>query len=466
VNKLRAFWTRLAEGLWFVPGIIVLGSILLAVAMVELSAAVGTEALARWPRVFGVGAEGARSMLAAIAGSMITVAGVMFSITMVAVTQASSQYTPRILRNFMRDRANQVVLGVFVGVFVYCLVVLRTIRGGDDPGFVPSLAVLLGVLLAIAGVAVLIFFVHHIATTLQASEIVARISRETVETAERLYPDALEEQSPAEASPPEATAPSADRWHPVEASATGYIQAIDLDGLARLSRDRDLFVRLDRQVGEFVIAGLPLAAVARPAGHDRAPGSGFDGAVAPLIAARVTVGNYRTNDQDVSFGIRQLVDIALKALSPGINDTTTAVTCVHHLGAILADLAARRIEAPRRSEDGVVRVLGQGPGFESLVQSAFDQVRQNAEGNVSVLSTQLSTLELLVRRTPSRLRRDALLQQVGLVEEAAERTVPSAHDREGLARLARLARAAQNHSPAVDALSEFSGGSGPASPRD
>ena len=174
---LLGVWARLRDSLWFVPSLIVLAAVLLAIGMVELSALAPSEALARWPRLFGAGADGSRSMLSAIAGSMITVAGVTFSITMVAVTQASAQYTPRILRNFMRDRANQAVLGIFVGIFAYCLVVLRTIRGGDGPDFVPSLAVLVGILLALLGIAVLIFFIHHIATALQASEIIARIAR-------------------------------------------------------------------------------------------------------------------------------------------------------------------------------------------------------------------------------------------------------------------------------------------------
>ena len=445
---LRAFWTRLVEGLWFVPSLIVIGAILLAVGMVELSAAVGSEALAGWPRVFGVGAEGARSMLAAIAGSMITVAGVTFSITMVAVTQASSQYTPRILRNFMGDRANQVVLGVFVGIFAYCLVVLRTIRGADDLTFVPSLAVLLGVLLAIAGIAVLIFFVHHIATTLQASEIVARITRETVETVDRLFPDAMDVEA-AETAPATLTAALAtDRWRPVAAPATGYIQRVDLEGLLRLTCERGLVVRLERQVGDFVIEEVPLASLAPAAEHRADPGGRDDDRpVEELIAARFTIGNFRTIDQDASFGIRQLVDIALKALSPGINDTTTAVTCVDYLGAVLTRTSSRRIEAPYRSEDGVLRVVGPGITFEGLVNSAFDEVRQHAEGNVSVLARQLATLELVARQTPSAARRGVLLKQIALIEETTNRTVPSAHDREGLDVLAGRARAAAGRGP-------------------
>ncbi len=442
MSRLRTLWLHLIEGLWFVPGVIVLGSIGLAIGMVELSTLIDAEALARWPRIFGSSADGARSMLAAIAGSMITVAGVTFSITMVAVTQASSQYTPRILRNFMRDRANQIVLGIFVGIFAYCIVVLRTIRGAGDYTFVPSLAVLLGVLLAILGIAVLIFFVHHIATTLQASEIVARITHETVAAVEKLFPDEIGDDDPRREAETLLGRVPADGWRSVGAPATGYIQGIDGDGLLRVARQRGLIVRLDQEVGGFVVTGFSIAAIAP---HPDAPGmADAREATAPAdeaVAGRFTIANYRTIGQDVGFGLRQLVDIALKALSAGINDSTTAVTCVDHLGAILARRVTRRVEARYRSDDDTLRIVAPGPTFDGLVRLAFDEIRRNATGNVNVLARQLAALTLLLSATRQPARRELLLEQIALVEEAGERTVPSAHDRAELRVLANAARA-------------------------
>ena len=435
---LRALWTRLVDGLWFVPGIIVLGSILLAIGMIELSAGVSAEALARWPRVFGASAAGARSMLAAIAGSMITVAGVTFSITMVAVTQASSQYTPRILRNFMRDRANQIVLGSFVGIFAYCLVVLRTIRGADGLTFVPSLAVLLGVLLAIVGIAVLIFFVHHIATTLQASEIVARIARETIATVDRMFPEELGADGEVAGGTQPPTLPS-DGWRPVTSAATGYLQGMDGAGLERLAGERELVIRLEHRIGDFVIAGLPLVWLAPAPGRSSPP---RERTPDEAIAARFVIGRYRTIDQDPSFGIRQLVDIALKALSPGINDTTTAVTCIDYLGAILVRVAGRRVEAAPAAQARVSHVVGPRQTFARLLSSAFDEIRRNAAGQVNVLARQLGALEILGRQTRSAARLDVLRAQIELIEEMTERTVPAARDRAELHALAGRAAAA------------------------
>lgn len=175
------------ESLWFVPSAIGLASMVLAVGMVELSARVDPHALARFPRVFGASTDSSRSLLASIGASVITVVGVTFSLTMVAVTQASAQYTSRILRTFMRDRPTQIVLGVFVGIFAYCLLVLRTIRSADESPFVPSLAVVLGIVLALAGMGALIFFVHQIATTLQVSSLLERVGRETVEAVDCMF---------------------------------------------------------------------------------------------------------------------------------------------------------------------------------------------------------------------------------------------------------------------------------------
>jgi uncharacterized membrane protein len=391
-------------------------------------------------------------MLSGIATSMITVAGVTFSITIVAVTQASSQYTPRILRNFMRDRANQVVLGIFVGIYAYCLVVLRTIRGTDGLLFVPSVAVMVGVLLAILGIGVLIFFVHHIATTLQASDITARIMRETVGVAERLHHvgDASDARGGRE---DELAAVPAEAWRPVVAPATGYVQYVDVDLMVRIARQHDLLVKVERTSGDFVIAGLPVAWIApHPRGgkttvHDRA----VDECCASLRSA-YSIGTYRTSTQDVAFGIRQLVDIALKALSPGINDTTTASTCVDYLGAILVSLSNRVIETVHRSDDGLVRVVRFRPTFDGLLDLACDEIRQNARGNCNVLLHQLESLATVARTTRSSGRRALVVAHMQHVREVASSTISFGPDRASVIstadRLLEESRARPSPSPA------------------
>jgi uncharacterized membrane protein len=213
----------------------------------------------QWPRLFGFGAEGARAMMSTIAGSMITVLGVMYSMILVVLALASSQYTSRILRNFMRSRVTQVTLGIFAGIFVYCLIVLRSIRGGDAE-FVPSLAVSFAFFLALGGVGTLIFFIHHIASSIQASSIIASIAHETIAAIDRLFPEKLGHE-PDEDEGMDQMLRSLDErtWYAVPAAVSGYIQSVDDDALLGLARDRKTIVRMEHGVGDFVVQNTPLA---------------------------------------------------------------------------------------------------------------------------------------------------------------------------------------------------------------
>ncbi len=421
MNLLRKHWEDLRSSLWFVPTLIVVGAVVLAVAMIEVDLSGNRGQLAeRWPRLFGAGADGSRGLLSAIAGSMITVAGVTFSITVVTLTLASSQYTSRILRNFMRDRANQAVLGVIVGVFAYCLVVLRTIRGGDDGVFVPELAVLVAVLLAFVAIGFLIFFIHHIAASLQATSIIESVTTETLEAVDRLFPARIGEATVGRARDEQEGALASRKWVTIPAQKTGYVQGIDADALFNLASEQGVVVRMEKGIGEFVIEASPLASVS---------GKPPDDETIRNLNAAYSLSRHRTVHQDAGYGIRQIVDVALKALSPGINDTTTAINCVDYLGSILARLATRRIETPYRSDGGQLRVITLGPTFPGLLAESFDQIRQNAEANVAILIRLLQVLQVLADRTADTERRKALRQQADLIIEAAERSVPSAHDR-------------------------------------
>lgn len=418
MQKLRSLSEYLRSSLWVMPCIIVVSAIILALGLIELDASTSNWRLAeRWPRLFGAGADGSRGLLSAIASSMITVAGVTFSITIVALALASSQYTSRILRNFMRDRASQSVLGVFVGVFVYCLIVLRTIRGGEETVFVPALAITGALLLALVAIGCLIFFIHHIAASIQASSIIATAANETLHAIDRLFPKEIDAAASCDraAIRAEREVPG-DQWAIIPAGSTGYIQAVDTDALAKLASEMGAVVRLGRGVGDFVIQDEPLASMAGTHSGER---------VVDRFNAAFTVGRHRTLQQDVAYGIRQIVDIALKALSPGINDSTTAVNCVDYLGAILARIAPRSIEV----EGGQLLVVARGPTFGGLLGEAFDQIRQNAEGNVAVLTRLLEVLDVVAGRTSDAMRRRDILEQVRLISETVQRTVPLAHDR-------------------------------------
>ena len=386
---------------------IVLGAVGLATVLIGVDATVDLHVVERWPLLFGACAAGSRGLLTAVASSMITVAAVVFSITIVALSLMSSQYTSRILRNFMRDRNNQVVLGVFLGIFAYCLVVLRVIRSGDEGAFVPSLSVLVGLILAFVGIGYLIFFIHYISVSIQSSSIIAAAAHETIAAVDQLFPQGMGDDVEEDADGDLAMALLEQAWFAVPARKTGYIQNIDGDSLLVAARELGTIVRMECGIGEFVVEGTPLISVAHPAGLDEE--------TADALNAVYVISPHRTVEQDASFGIRQLVDIALKALSPGINDTTTAVMCVNYLAAILARLASRPIATVRRLDRGELRVIARGPCFESLLAEAFDQIRQNAEGNVAVLTRQLQSLEIIASQTANTQRRQSLRQQAILI---------------------------------------------------
>lgn len=430
MNKVRHLWDSLRSSLWFLPTLLVLGAVVLALSIIEAEPWFDANNFEeKWPRLLGAGAAGARGMLSAIAGSIITVAGVAFSIIIVALTLASSQYTPRILRNFMRDKGNQSVLGVFLGVFAYCLVVLRTIRGGDEGAFVPSLAVSVAVVLAFVALGFFIYFIHHISSGLQASIIIEAAAKESIEAIDRLYPTELGEAAGSGLS---SRLPLADQdWQTLAARRTGYIQSVDADALLRLAREWDGVIRMEIGVAEFVVEGAPLVSFVGKSTPDKKAELELHGAY--------SIDRRRTIVQDVGFGIRQIVDIALKGLSPGINDTTTAVICVDYLTATLARLAPRQIETPFRMDQGQLRVIARGPTFRSLLDEAFDQIRQNSEGNVAVLVRLIQALNIIAGFTNDEERRQALQLQADLVLETAERSVSSPHDRAAIHRVSERA---------------------------
>jgi len=423
MSRLHRWWLDLNSSLWFVPSLMVLAAIVAAYGLVHLDDSIGHEWTKRHPLLFGAGADGARGMLSAIAGSMITVAGLIFSLTLSTLAQVSSQYTSRLLRNFMRDRSNQVVMGFFVSIFVYCLAVLRTIRGGDERVFVPSLAVAFGLLLALVSIGMLIFFIHHIASSIQAANVIGGAAQETEKTFNKLFPKELgDDATPAEKDDLADLGPL--NWVPIAAHASGYIMGIDEEALLAFACETDAVVRMEHAIGSYVTKGSPLVSIVSYPAAKQLVGQEN----AERLNEAYSIGNQRTLDQDAGFGLRQLVDIALKALSPGINDTSTAVMCIDRLGSLLALLAGRDLGSPVRAEAGQVRVIAQRPDFASYLATAFDQVRANAAEDLAIYLRQLAALRTVAQRTTRPDYRRALRQQTELALAAAEKNITVSYE--------------------------------------
>jgi uncharacterized membrane protein len=324
-----------------------------------------------------------------------------------------------VLRNFMADRVTQVTLGIMVGVFAYCLVVLRTIRGGDEGAFVPSLAALGAVVFAFVAIGILIYFIHHIASSIQASHILAAVTAETLSAIDHLFPEPVGEGLDG-ISCPEAEALSASVWGTVVAGRTGYLQRVDSDRLIKFACEHGRVLRMECGIGDFVIRDTPLLSVTA--------GKALEDSDKKHLNSLFTISRRRTVEQDAGFGIRQIVDVALKALSPGVNDTTTAVMCVDYLTAILVRLAGRQMESPCRMAGDQLRVIARAPSFASLTNEALDQIRQNAVGNTAVLHRLLRCLEVVAGVTDQPARRRVLTRQLEAVRDLVRHSVKSPTD--------------------------------------
>lgn len=438
MTKSKNHWRRLTSTLLFVPFLLAGCGVLLGFLLVALDTAIG-ERLGYFPRFFGVEPSGASGVLSVVAGSTITIAGTVYSITIVALTLASTQFSPRILRNFMRDTGNQIVLGVLVGIFAYCIIVLRTIRAGGDDGasFVPTVAVVFGVLLGLLGVGFLIYFIHHVAVSIQATSIISAIAEETIAEIKRNEADDL--PTAAISAADEKTLAQA-KWLKIPSAATGYIQNADASILLNLAEKHDLIVKMRRRVGEFTISGLPLLQIA-PRLKTFAP----DKKLFSAFNKAFDVNNFRTVEGDVAFGLRQIVDISLKALSPAINDSTTGITCIDYLTAILAELARCPYNQTHVFDaHGNLRLIVNRQKFEDLFDLAFNQIRQSAGGNIGVILRLLTAIEVLSALNKNlsdeaerRARCELFSEQARMLEELAGETIHTEEDLQSVRRVHR-----------------------------
>lgn len=427
--KLTQLWEYLRASFWFVPAIMVCAATVLAFGTLTID-----EVLTDWPKdvpwVYTGGAEGARGVLSVIASSTVTVTGVVFSITVVALTLASNQFGPRLLRNFMRDAGNQFALGAFVAIYVYCILVLRTVRGDehDWAGFIPHVSVTVAVALAIIGAAVLIYFIHHAAAMIQAPNVIAAVAADLHDAIDRMYPQRIGE-SPRDPEMPDeqelaAQAPEDLERHAdaVRSPRAGYLQAVDPDQLMRLAAEHDLVVLLLKRPGRYFVHGEAMA-YAWPRGR-------ANEAVRASLGEVFLLGSQRTMTQDVEFAIEQLVEVAVRALSPGTNDPFTAIACLDALADALCRLADRRMPSPHRADEhGKLRVIAHPLSFPGIVEAAFNQIRQYGRSSAAVTVRGLEALELIARCARTEEQRSALRRQAEIIERQSRDALPEELDR-------------------------------------
>ena len=386
--RLLRLSNDLRESYWFVPSVMAAGALLLALAMVYIDSHSGATWMDRLPWLYAARPDGARSLLSSIGGSMIGVAGTTFSVTIAAVVYASGQYGPRLLSNFMSDRGNQVTLGTFIATYVYSLVVLRTIRsagesGAGQPAFVPQLALLVALILVLCSIAVLIFFIHHVPMRIHINNVIERIGDRLIGEIDDRFPVfvgvPLEERADDPRIPSvfrgDADQADYERRAPVLSKETGYIQLIDESTLLDVARNHDLVIRLHYQSGDFTHNGSVLL--------EAWPADRCDEDVTSDLRGAFAVGSRRTALQDLRFLIDELVEIAARALSPGVNDPFTANSCLDWLGAAMADLARRDLPSRLRADDDeTLRVIAHPMSFAAFIDRAFGALAQYASADM------------------------------------------------------------------------------------
>ncbi len=423
-------WRReaLRTNLWLVPTV----EVVAAVGLFTLTHAVdraaynGQITLPSW--VISGTADAARQILTAIAAAVITVVGVVFSIMIVTLTLASTQFGPRMLRNFIRDRGTQLTLGTFVATFVYAVLALVSVGPGSHGQFVPHVSITVTLLLVVVDLAVLIFFIDHIAKSIQLPQVIASIARDLSNAIEGEVAAAARAAAASERGPSvtELSFRLAESGGVVRATKSGYLQFVRYDTLIAIAARRSAVIRLLHRPGHFVVQGHPLAIVL-PA--EAAPD------VARSLERAHATGSFRTLTQDISFALDQMVEIGIRALSPAVNDTFTALTCVDWLGESLCRIAADWTPSTiHRDREGHVRVITAEISFARLLERSFEKVRQASRGMPAVMIRQLDALTKVMEFATTDEQRDATLGQARMILRASSESVPEESDRADVAR--------------------------------
>ena len=411
LTRLRHFATLIAGTFWVVPAAIVLAAGLLAVACVELDrSGLVPESLLNSAWLYNGGATGARTLLGAVAASAIGVAGTVFSITIAALSLAAGQMGPRLLRNFVRDRGNQVTLGMLLGTFTYALMVLRSVRANEEGGgFTPHLSMSVGIALALLSVAMLIYFVGHIAGRINVDTVIGLVGSDLQKVLRAVKSEHNESRERLRQDWSDAV--------PVSCPDSGYLQQLDTGALSRWAEEQGAQLQMLVRPGHHVFPGATVAMI-RPETR---------GSVEALRAAML-LGSERTSNSDLEYAIRQLVEVAMRALSPSINDPFTAVSVIDRLGTAMCELVAVPLPSGQYVGNGQLVLEVPTVDYDGLADAMFHPLRQNAAGNALVLIRMLEVLSAVKGCEPDAARRATLRRHADLVMEDGARTISNRAD--------------------------------------
>ena len=401
------------NSIWIVPALFAIAAIIAGSLFPDLDKHTADEA----EIVVELTAETARGVLGALSGGMITFTGFVFSILLLAVQFGSSQFSPRMLRRFLRDRTTKIALGMFIATFIYSLLVLGSIGTHTDPEFVPVTSVTVAVLLLLASMFMFLRLISRTTQSLRVASVLRSLGADACDVIDRVYPDPALDPAAVETDDLE----PADREPAVVLAYQGeasVLQSIDAPGLVAMAIKCDAEIELVPPIGSFLIAGEPLFSIRGGPVERRA------------LEHSVAVGDERTMRQDPAFAFRLLADISSKALSPGVNDPSTATQALDQIEVLLRQLAQRRLTpGVLRDPDNRVRLRYPAPSWEDYVSLALDETRQYGEGSVQVARRLKALLQSLIRAVPP-YRRAAVDAQLALMGSSIQRAFSDEVDRD------------------------------------
>lgn len=399
ILRFRTWIDRFRQSLFFLPALFVLGSMITALALVEVDRGLGNGDL---PEFFATTVDNARSILATIAGGTIGAASVVFSLTLVAVQLASSQFSPRVLRGFLGDTFQQFVMGIVVGTFTYSLLVLRVVRAPLDANtgepFLPQISVIVAVVLAVASLLAVLASIDHTAKRLRVGSVLDRIAEEALGTIDTRYPNPVgDEDDTVAGSDIEVVAERdqpqiEERGQPddalvVHAKRSGWVTQLSMQGLIEAAPEGST-VLLDADVGDYLVTHTPAVRLWPVAEDDRQR-------TADALRAAIEVRKTRTMQQDVEFGVLQLVDVALRALSPGINDPNTAIEALGRIGTVMATLLRRTLHSRVVETEKCTVIRAEHLDYRQYLDGAFDPILRYSRTEPMVLASMARTLGFL-----------------------------------------------------------------------
>jgi uncharacterized membrane protein len=427
MKKLLFKLGELTDTFWFIPVIIIMMSVLLSIGLVYIDELVSFEHDDVLSRFFFVNSpDSARAILSTISGAMMGVAGTVFSITLVALTLASSQFGPRLIKNFMYVRLNQVVLGSYISTYLYCLLVLNAIRDVENHTFIPSISILVAIIFAMINIILLIVFIHQIAMSIQADKVISDISSFIAKQVEKLFPEKMGMEIDDEDDIDLTAAIFEYKIHfSIKSPKNGYFQYVDGEGLMEIISECDSLFKLNHRPGSHLVEGAELGFM-----YSNKNWGQND---LKKLQSQFIIGDTKTSKQDLEFSINQMVEIASRALSTGMNDPFTAITCIDNLTSTMCFLAQAEFPSKYRHDDnGNLRIISDVMVFEGVLDAAFNQIRQFSKDSPSVMIKLMEALITIHGFTVKRSHQKAVVRHAEMVLRQGKESIMEQHDLDDL----------------------------------